>query len=197
MDAEGGGLKHLTEHQVAGFLDHALPPDERRLVEEHLEACPDCRRQVLTIHRMLADLPNGAGRPRWRRWWIPAAVAAGVALLFIVPGQLRTPGSPAAVRAPAVDGERQATITIVAPADDVITKTPVVFTWRPVSADLYRVSVLADDGQPIWSGQAADTSLALPAGVGLAPGRAYFWRVDAIANGLVASSGAHRLTIGP
>ena len=190
-------MKHLTEHQIAGFLDHALPPDERHLVEEHLEACPDCRRETVTMHRTLPDLPNSAGRLSWRGWWIPAAVAAGIAFLLIMPGRFHTGGSPSTVRAPAVDGERRGVIPVVAPADDVVTKPPVVFTWRPVTADLYRLSVLADDGGPIWTRETAGTSLTLPPGVTLIPGRAYFWRVDAIANGLVASSGIHRLTIGP
>ena len=192
-------MKHLTEHQVAGFLDHALPPDERRLVEEHLEACPDCRHEMVTFHRMLPDLRKAAGRSSWRaRWWIPAALAAGLALIWIVPGTLgRGSGSPSSIRAPAADGERQASIPIVAPADDVITKTPVIFTWRAASADLYRLVILADDGHPIWSGETADTSLTLPNGVALASGHSYFWRVDAIANGIVASSGIQRLTIEP
>lgn len=191
-------MKHLTEHQIAGFLDRALPPDERRLVEEHLEACPGCRREVVAMHRMLADLPNGAGRPTWRRrWWIPAAVAAGLALFLFVPGRFHAGGSPSAIRAPAVDGERKASISVITPADDETAKTPLVFMWHPVTADVYRLSVLADDGRPVWNRQTPETSLALPTGVPLTPGRAYFWRVDAIANGLVASSGIHRLTIGP
>lgn len=195
-------MKHLTEHQVAGFLDRALPPEERRLVEEHLEACADCRREMVTMSRTLADLPKG-NRMRVSPWWIPAAVAAALVAVLLVPRSWVHTGPPpsglppATVRTPAVDGEREALIPIVAPRDDVTTRAPVVFTWRRVPADLYHVSLLANDGQPIWNVEVTDTSAALPAGVALQADHIYFWRVDAVANGIVASSGIHRLTIGP
>lgn len=194
-------MKHLTEHQVAGFLDQALPPDERRLVEEHLEACADCRREMVALHRTLAELPSGS-RTRWsRRWWISGvAAAAAVLALLLVPRAWVHPGAPTStVRTPAVDGEREAPIPIVAPEDDVAMRAPrsLEFTWHPVSADLYRVTLLADDGQPIWSTEVTDTSAPIGPGVALQAGHDYFWRVDAIANGIVASSGIHRITIVP
>ena len=49
--------------------------------------------------------------------------------------------------------------------------------------------------QPVWSGETSDTALALPDSVALAPGRAYFWRVDGIAEGLALSSGARQLRV--
>lgn len=186
-------MKHLTEHQVAGFLDHALPPEERRLVEEHLEACADCRREMVVLSRTLADLPKG------RRWWIPAAIAAGVIALLVVPRAWFYSGgpTPSPERTPTVGGERLGTISVVSPADDVTTNAHAVFMWHTVGANEYRVSVLADDGRPIWHNETPDTSLSLPDSVSLIPGHAYFWRVEAIGNGIVATSGVHRLTIRP
>lgn len=192
-------MKHLTEHQVAGFLDHALPPDEHRVVEAHLEACADCRRELVTLSRALVGFPGGHRSPRLYRWLVPVALAAGIAALLVVPRSwigTGTGGAPA-VRSPALDGEREARIPIVSPGDDVLTNGPIVFRWRPVTADMYRVSLLADDGRPLWSGESPGTSLQLPDSVALQPGHAYFWRVDAIANGIVASTGVHRLTITP
>lgn len=195
-------MKHLTENQLAGFLDHTLSPDEHRLVEAHVEACEDCRRALVTAFRALEGFRSSGKRQARRsvRWWIPVAAAAGLAVILLTPRSWFRPSgavSPS-VRAPSVDGERGLRIPVVAPADDSTIATPSVrFTWRSTSADVYRVSLLTDDGRSLWTAETTDTSLPLPPAIGLPRGRTYFWRVDGIANGLVATSGIHRLQTPP
>lgn len=195
-------MKHVTENQVAGFLDHTLSPDEQRLVEAHLDACEECRLALVTAFRALDALRSSKERRvrRSLRWWIPVAAAAGLALILLTPRSWLRPKTSVLppVRAPSVDGERGMRIPVVAPADDSTIATPsVTFTWRSTSADVYRVSLLTDDGRSLWTAETADTSLPLPPAVALPRGRTYFWRVDGIANGLVATSGIHRLQTPP
>jgi len=74
------------------YLDGELPPGERPAIEAHLEACPDCRRELEEIRRLetvLRGAPTGA-QPRWdvyvervaartksgkTRWFVAAAAA--------------------------------------------------------------------------------------------------------------------------
>jgi hypothetical protein len=83
----------------------------------------------------------------------------------------------------------------VSPADDSTATAPLVFTWRAATADVYRISVLAEAGDPVWTAETNDTTIALPDSISLQPGRAYFWSVEGIANGIVASTGVHRLQV--
>jgi hypothetical protein len=79
----------------------------------------------------------------------------------------------------------------------VAAKQPIVFTWRAVGADLYRLTILTDSGEPIWSQETADTSLMIPDRTSLASGVTYFWRVDAVGGSIVASTGANPFVISP
>jgi anti-sigma factor RsiW len=38
--------RHATAAQLSAYLDEELPPPQLRLVEDHLEECPDCRREL-------------------------------------------------------------------------------------------------------------------------------------------------------
>ncbi len=217
---------HLTEREIAGFLDRDLVAAERRVVEEHLDRCAGCRRELAAVAR-LVDSPAGiaekgaygagvapaaesagegaAGRAfghRRRSWAAPVAAlaaAAVAAILLIGPGSDPTPTAPV-LRAPdrADVSGRPGGIEVASPAERIEANgAPVAFVWRPSGAsDIYRFSLLAEGGEPIWSAETADTTVSLPAGVTLKPGRTYFWRVDAIADGVVLTTGARRLEVG-
>jgi hypothetical protein len=102
------------------------------------------------------------------------------------------------VRAAPFGGEGLRQIDIVSPADDVtVPSGPVVLTWHAVQADVYRVSLLTESGTPLWTKDTPDSTVTLPASVGLRPGQAYFWRVEAIASGIAATTRVHRLRIAP
>ena len=82
-------------------------------------------------------------------------------------------------------------IVLVAPAPDaVIAATTSRFTWHPIAGSIgYRVVIKDASGAPVWSGDAADTVLAIPADLRLRAGESYLWRVDGQrADGTTASS---------
>ncbi len=78
---------HASAESLSLYLDAALPATERRRVEDHLGACPECRRRLDGLHRVVAGLGRlptaappadlgariarqvdlGSRRGRWRR----------------------------------------------------------------------------------------------------------------------------------
>jgi hypothetical protein len=197
------GARHLSEHDLASYLDGSPASTDRVAIDAHLEACAACRRELIETRRLLDGLPRRAGRvTRFRlrpRLWIAAAVAAGLAALALVPRMLRSPPVPAAaVRGQAPDGEAGRRIVAVTPSEAATTGTrAVTFVWRAAAADLYRFYLLTDSGEPLWTTATSETTLTLPATVSLQKGHSYFWRVDGIANGITATTGARFLRIGP
>jgi len=195
---EASELVHLSDAELAGYLDHDLSADERRRVETHIDACPECRREVVAL------LPiTRPGEPsevrnvrRQRRWWIPAAAAAVVAALAL-PRLTRTvpdPDVPQRARRVTEAGGLSRLAT-VSPADDATIGGRIVFAWRSTNADVYRIDVLTTSGNPVWTTDTGDTTVTLPDSIALQAGQAYFWRVEAIGNGISAVTGVHRLQI--
>lgn len=198
-------MAHLRESELAAFLDGGLTAVERERVEAHIDICDACRAELVDIGRAIeprAAAVRGATTrattPSSRRWWIPAAAAAGIAAILLVPRLATRQGATdVQTRAARVaDSEGQPRINLVSPADDLTTPAGrIVFTWHAIAADAYRISVLTESGDPIWSKETTDTSIVLPPAVGLQSGAAYFWHVDAIANGIVATTGVHRVQV--
>jgi hypothetical protein len=193
---------HISASELAGFLDGDLVSAERARVEAHLEGCADCRAEQVEMRRITNGFGkhgSSRGSAGLRRWWIPAIAAAGLATLILV-SRSTTPAHREPVRsgAPVGDGEGRARIEVVAPAENAtIARDRMTFTWRRAVADAYHISLLNESGEPVWSNETSDTSVALPSSVSLRSGQAYFWRVEAIANGITASTGVHRLRVAP
>lgn len=194
-------LEHLSERELAAFLDGGATSPERRRVEAHIDICDVCRRELVDIGRAVERRglrTRGAIAPLSRQWWIPAAAAAGIVAILLVPRLATRPSAmDSQTRASRVaDAEGQRRIDLISPADDVtVPAARIVFTWHGVAADVYRISLLTESGDPIWGKETTDTSVALPPTVSLTTGGAYFWRVDAVANGIVATTPAHRLQV--
>jgi hypothetical protein len=194
-------LTHLSETELAAFLDGGLTPPERHRVAAHIDLCETCRRELVDVGRAIehrgARTREAPVSPS-RRWWIPAAAAAGIAAILLVPRvATRPPATVGETRASRVaDSEGQRRIDAISPADDVaIPAAQIVFMWHAVGADVYRVFLLSESGGPIWETETTDTSATLPATVSLTAGGAYFWRVDAVTNGIIATTRAHRLQV--
>ena len=194
------GLDHISDSEMSGFLDRDLAPADRQRVEAHLESCPECRRELVEVRRLAESYRPGAlGTGRvWTRVVTGTAIAAGLVGLLLLPSSRQRPAlRPDTVRAPAQVPNREGRmrIDVVAPVTDApLAATAVAFTWHAAAADVYRLTLLTESGEPVWTLETADTSAALPARIVLAPG-AYFWRVDAIADGITASTGVRRLVI--
>jgi hypothetical protein len=123
---------------------------------------------------------------------MPAAAAAVAAAILLPRLTSNPPPADSAQRTRRVtDTEGRSRLAIVSPTDGVIARAPLMFTWRSATADVYRIVLETDNGGPVWTADTPDTTIALPDSVSLNPGRAYFWRVDAIGNGIAATTGAH------
>jgi hypothetical protein len=52
--------------------------------------------------------------------------------------------------------------------------------WTSVpGTHAYEITLYDDKGAVLWEASAADTAIAVPVRIALAPGRSYFWRVEA------------------
>lgn len=190
-------LTHLSETELAAFLDRGLTARERRRVTAHIDICDVCRTELVDVGRAM-DHRGARARRLSSQWWIPVVAAAGIVAILVVP-RLTTRPSATDIQTRAsqvADAEGQRRIDVIAPADDItVSAARVVFTWHSVAADVYRISLLTESGEQIWAKETTDTSATLPATVTLTSGGAYFWRVDAVASGIVATTRVHRLHV--
>lgn len=52
-----------TQAQLSEYLDEGLSPDEAARVEEHVGACPQCRRVLATLRRAVEGLRSLSSAP--------------------------------------------------------------------------------------------------------------------------------------
>jgi hypothetical protein len=210
-----GQPMHPTDNVLAAYLDGRLAGDERSEVEAHLEACAECRRAIADTAVVLeasdvdpAHRGPGERRPvtrrRWRRsrvtWAVAgAALAASIAGITILRPAVRTPADVESPTRLAPSSERIRDLIAIGPASDAVNVDPrATFIWRTVDgADRYTFRLLGEDGATIWSRDVSDTTVVIPADVVLERGRSYFWRVDAMSAGILASTRARRFTTAP
>ena len=192
---ESSDTQHPSNEQVAAFLDGRLTTDERAQVLTHFAACPECRREMTVANKLL-----GARRDVRRGPVIGLATILAAALAFMVVRPIsHDPAAPgAAVRSSdqLSQPDRIAELTVVAPANQAVVDSTIVFRWRSGGPDAtYRVTVQDRSGAVVWDTTLADTALALPRRVVLAKGQ-YFWSLDAqLADGGSAKAGAHQFTV--
>ena len=198
---------HLGPEDLAGFLDRSLDSEGRLRVETHLDSCSICRAELVDVVRLsdgfrssVQDMAQAhQERPRRRLFGslaLGGALAASLAALVLLGPTRRGSSLPIQpVRAPTT-GEGRARIDVLTPPG-LVRSDSLVFTWRGVGADVYRFTLLSEDGEPLWALDTPDTSQSLPPSVALTPNRDYWWRVDATAEGVVASTGVRRLRVSP
>ena len=198
---------HLGPGDLAGFLDRSLDSERRQRVEAHLDDCPVCRAELVDVARLsdgfrssVQDIAQSHQVRSRRRLFgslaLGGALAASLAALVLLGPT--SPGSSLPVppvRAPTT-GEGRARIDVLTPPE-MVRSDSLVFTWHGVGADVYRFTLLSEDGEPLWAHDTPDTSQSLPHSVVLTPNRDYWWRVDATAEGVVASTGVRRLRVSP
>lgn len=189
---------HLDESQIAAYIDGAMNDGERAGAERHLSECDECRAEVVASHDVVGAAPiAGSARSRRSIKWV--GIAAAAALMVVAASTLtKDAADETIVRAP--DGGPTAappSIPIVMPGDGSDLGASRELAWRSQgSGTTYRVTIGDDTGQPIHSVTVADTSIALEDSVALAPGRKYFWYVDAMtSDGTTATSGLKSFTV--
>ncbi len=194
---EANGRVHLSEAEVAGYLDHDLSADERLRIEEHIDQCATCRTEIIALSRLASDTTSERTVPARRASWWVASVAAVLVVAVLLPRLTSHPpaaGDGHPVRRVA-EPDGRAGIAVVSPANGATVGTRPVFTWRAASADLYRITVVTESGDPVWTSNTTETTIALPDSIVLQPGHAYYWHVDGIGNGIAANSGSIRFQI--
>jgi len=198
--------RHLTDSDLAGFLDGDLAPAERTRAEAHLEACDACRAELIAVGRLVQDAPVAdpvsqeaahAVHPRWR---IPAgiaglAAAAIIAALLVWPAGMPAPDQPVLERSASEGFVRLETHH--PPAGEAIPREDVRFAWADHGSASYRITLTAEDGSLVWSRTLEDTVAVPPPDLELPPGGTFFWYVDAIDIGVVARTGAHTFSVSP
>ena len=186
---------HITDEELAGYLDRSLPAGERDQIEGHLADCADCRTEMRVNARLL--------RPQKKRkhWYLGSSVLAAAALVVLVitnPFSKPTPGEPVLRGPDAPLDESNRLISAIAPEDGgTIDRANLDFVWTPIEANArYRFTLTNALGEDIWSFDTADTSLALPADVSLVDGGSYFWYVDALLlDGRSVTTGTRRFDL--
>jgi hypothetical protein len=175
-DVAVSATPHLTAVQIADLVDGTLAVAERAEVERHLANCDDCRDEVAVCAQLVASAPVA---PKRRiAWRIVVPLAAGILFAIV----LRRPDGAKRLD---IESERGTPstgtrITLVAPAPDAaISAGAPRFVWRPIEGSTgYRIVIKDASGTLIWTGDVADTSIAIPDTLRLRPGQSYVWRVD-------------------
>lgn len=206
-------MPHLTESELAGYLDRDLSATERQSVERHLDGCDECRAELVAVAGLVEGWNAGDTRsepapsvsgppPRRRSWRGPmglvglAAAAALAALLLVVPGQ--EPFAEHRLDLDRFGTEGVAPLRTHAPSDGgAVGREDLRFAWADHDTDSYRLTIAADDGGLVWSVTLADTLATPPASLHLEPGARFFWYVDAMSAGVVARSGVRSFTVTP
>lgn len=193
---------HPDEEMLAAYLDGALQPHEKLEVERHLDSCPDCRESVSAIADILHATAHAAvPKPvrRSRRRLVPAAISLAAAASLTAIFLLRNEPNgmiQREERAP-TNAEARAEIDAVLPADNAhVRRGDIELAWRSLEGAEYRVHVLSETGSVIRLVVTTDTTVLVPVD-SLAANREYMWYVDAITNGIRASTHVRRFTVIP
>ena len=184
-------MTHLSPEALARYLDDALTGEERQQVEIHLASCRDCRHELIGARQ----LQQAYGRGRRIRLLVPLAAAAAI-LLFVVAIPREGP-RPTDTRAAAGADQR---LEVVAPVTGTeLAPGEIRFLWRSAAAGTsYSLTLQESDGRVVWTSVVTDTMAQLPDSVTLAPGRTWFWSVDALLpDGRALSTGVQRLRTRP
>jgi hypothetical protein len=84
---------------------------------------------------------------------------------------------------------------ITPPEGGLVPSSGAEFVWAAAAAESYSFVLLEEDGTPKWSTETTDTSVTIPVATALEPGRIYFWRVNALTDGISATTGATRIQV--
>lgn len=200
-------IDHLSESDIAGFLDHDSTIDERSRVERHLEECPECRHSIVDVRRITSGFkPPSESSPtvrlsvRHRRRWIPltmgAALAASLAVVWIArPNERESLPNLERDGTAASEGARGSVVVATPEDDEVLPPDSIEFSWRSTGGSLYRLTIQDETGAPVIRRETPDTLIALRPGSVLTPNQLYFWRVDAITDGVTASSPVRKFRV--
>jgi hypothetical protein len=188
---------HLTSEEVAAYVDDTLSDAECARVKAHLADCGTCRREIVSVARLIQRAPRSK-----RSVVAFSAIAAAAAIVVIVVarpsadsaftagGSARGAGTPGA-------SEGVNAVRAIAPIGRQSTSDNILFVWHPApSGAEYRLTLTDDRGGKLWTGSTNDTTLRIPKGAVSLPGGGYHWYVDVLQNdGGTATTGIESFQI--
>lgn len=183
---------HLSDGQLAGYIDGVLSPAARLEVESHLADCVACRAEFVTASRVAADAPAPA-RARRIPWLAVAAAAAAVTFVAVA----RRPAAPDSTMRGGTERSASAIAVVTPTLDDSVSTSGIQFVWRAVPTIMeYAITVQDADGRARWSARTTDTVATLPDSVRVAAGSVLHWYVDGLtADGRSVGTGRQRLNV--
>jgi hypothetical protein len=171
---------HLTSEDVAAYLDNTLSEEECARVKSHLADCDPCRKEVVSVSKLLTEAPRSRRRVIA---FSTLAVAAALAVVLVRPSIDSTSSQNGALRAPDTESasEGLSAIKAITPIGPQTNAAGIVFSWHPASPGAtYRFTLTDALGGKIWVGSTSDTALALPREMPLQENRDYHWYVDVL-----------------
>jgi hypothetical protein len=191
--------------RLAGYVEGRLLERERAAVEAHGVLCDACRAVLRALAEDAAAAPAPAGRILRPRRWIPIAAAAALLVTTALlvprggaPGPVDTASALAAAAVELAEArpdlfrgfrpvgpedplppslaQRRGALALFSPAGKVLDARP-RFRWEDApGVARWKVTLLTDEGDPIWEAEALDAEISFPEGKpDLEPGRRYLW----------------------
>jgi hypothetical protein len=193
MNSRASEDDHMTDLELAAYLDGSLGKADQSRVEDHLASCAECRNHVVSAKALL-----GRTQPRSRPvFGVAAALAAAAVVAFLLANprslQRQRPDT-SLIRAES----SHSGLTAYTPSGQ-IPRSNLSFVWGAApAATAYRLTVTDDGGATIWSVSAVDTTATMPDAIRVVPGKQYYWVVDALAaDGSTVSTGLRNFDIRP
>jgi hypothetical protein len=171
--AAGDSDLHLTPEQTAAYLDRVLAPEARARVEAHLDACSECRSEVVALRPLVTS--QNTRRKLLRAGLVVGTAAAASVALLVYPGVVTNTAV-----SPHRDPAGLPALRLEARAPTGVVTRPVTLVWVPLNqATRYRGQVFDVEGSILYRAETEDSILPLPDSLPLAGGRTYFWKVEA------------------
>lgn len=176
--------RHVTELDIASYLDRALSGPDKDRFEDHLVECAECRKKVTAAQELVHGLRRPRGAPI-----VLGLIAIAAVSLFVV----RLPrANDTSARERSAESSHAGTLVARDPIGDAVSVSERRrFVWSSAPDVVsYHLTLSTADGTTIWSNSGTDTVAALPATVEVRSGAEYAWVVDAItSDGSTLSTG--------
>jgi hypothetical protein len=168
---------------IGSYELNLLSDEERKRFEDHVVTCDECVKDLYRMAPVAQGMLDGKAVPtkpeeqssRSRNWMLLAASLAVVSVgLYAVMRE-----SPPDETLRGIEG---GTVVLFEPIGEV--PFPERLDWKTVPlASHYEVTIETTAGETFWSEEVEVPPVTLPAEVvaRMAPGAAYFWRVEAVA----------------
>jgi hypothetical protein len=159
----------------------ALPREDNEAVVLHLGACPACAAAWRAARELFPDETSATPHPRELPW--PLALAAGLAIAFVVGGMVSRYLPPRTTQAPAFRTQEEEAIRSELPADRPVSRSDCVLRWSAGPAGTTWDVVVTDSTlRPLeraWRLESPELRLDEDALQDVSEGEDILWRVTA------------------